>query len=163
MLSLIYARSRNHCIGSQGRLPWHLPEEFSHFEKTTQGRPVIMGRLTYEDQESALPGCLNIVVSRRSGYETAAGVELVHSLDEAVALAKTASENFFVIGGAALLSEALPSAGQVYETVVSADIPGDTFIARFDFSAWNTSLVSSHPADERHAFPFTVYRHRRPG
>ena len=67
MLSLIYARSENRCIGKDGRIPWRLPDEFKHFKTTTMGKPIIMGRKTYEDHDSALPGRLNIVVTRNAG------------------------------------------------------------------------------------------------
>jgi dihydrofolate reductase len=65
MISLIYARSLNHCIGNKGQIPWHLPDEFTHIENTTMGKLVIMGRKPYEDHASALPGCLNIVISKQ--------------------------------------------------------------------------------------------------
>ena len=102
MISLIYARSMDHCIGKNGRVPWHLPEEFAHFENTTMGKPVIMGRKTYEDHESVLRGRTNIVISTQAGYKAVAGVKLVRSFDEAVTLAQSESEHFFVILGSSV-------------------------------------------------------------
>ncbi|NBC10803.1 MAG: hypothetical protein GVY24_03590, partial [Planctomycetes bacterium] len=83
-LSLIYARSENHCIGKAGRIPWRLPDDFKHFKRTTMGKPIIMGRRTYEDHESALPGRLNVVITRQPDYRAAEGVVVVDSLDAAL-------------------------------------------------------------------------------
>ena len=87
-LSHIYARSENRVIGRDGGIPWRLPDDFAHFKRTTMGRPIIMGRRTYEDHESALPGRLNIVVSRDADYKAADGVVLAPSLEDAIARAK---------------------------------------------------------------------------
>lgn len=160
-LSLIYARSLNHCIGKQGRIPWHLPDEFGHFKKTTLGKPIIMGRKTYEDHESALPGRLNIVVSRTPDYPVVAGIELQGSLSAAIELGLQQSDEVFVIGGVSFFREALPHADRVYETVVQTVIDGDAVLPEFDFSDWNTTLLEEHSADERHEFAYNVYCHER--
>lgn len=162
MISLIYARSLNHCIGNRGRIPWHLPDDFAHFECTTQGKPIIMGRKTYEDHQSALPGRLNIVVSRQPGYATADGVVLEHSLDSAIELASAESGEIFVIGGVSFFTAALPDTQTVYETIVDTKIAGDTVLPDFDFDSWDTQLLQNHPVDEHHEFAFTIYRHHRP-
>ena len=161
-LSLIYARSLNHCIGKQGRIPWHLPDEFGHFKKATLGKPIIMGRKTYEDHESALPGRLNIVVSRTPNYAVVKGIELQTSLDAAIDLGFQHSDEVFVIGGVSFFCEALPKAQRVYETVVQTVIDGEAVLPEFNFSDWNTTLLEEHPADERHAFAYNVYCHERP-
>jgi len=162
MISLIYARSLNHCIGDKGRVPWSLPKEFSHFEDTTMGKAVIMGRKTYEDHKSVLPGRRNIVISTQPDYRPANGVELAHSQADAIELAEQESEEVFVIGGVSLFIAELPKADLVYETVVDVQIPGDTVLPEFDFSLWNTELLQAHPIDEKHKFAFKIYRHRRP-
>jgi len=161
-LALIYARSENHCIGKGGRIPWRLPDDFAHFKRTTMGCPIIMGRKTYEDHESALPGRLNIVVTRQVGYRTADGVAVVDSLEAAYDLARSDRETYFVIGGARFFELAFPQADTVYETVVHATIEdGDTFVPAFDFAGWRSTRLSEHAADERHAFPFTIFQHDR--
>ena len=160
-ISLIYARSLNHCIGDNGGIPWCLPDDYAHFEKTTVGKPIIMGRRTYEDHESVLPGCLNIVVSKQQGYQAAEGIELVQSLPDAIDLASENSDEIFVIGGVGLLSLALSEANTVYETIVDTTISGDTVLPNFDFSDWNTELLQNHPIDKQHEFAFKVYRHHR--
>lgn len=161
MISLIYARSLNNCIGNKGQIPWHLPDEFRHFEDTTMGKPVIMGRKTYEDNASALPGCLIIVISNQQAYQAADGVALVHSLPEAVELAHDHGEEVFVIGGVGLFIAALPGADTVYESVIDTVIQGDTVLPSFDFSHWQTRLLQHHPIDEQHKFAFKIYQHKR--
>ncbi len=159
MLALIYARSENHCIGKDGRIPWRLPDEFAHFKRTTMGRPIIMGRKTYEDHQSALPGRLNIVVTRDRGYQPAEGVEVAHTLESAIARAEQQHRDggpVFVIGGVGLFQRAFEQAGTVYETVVHASIDGDTYLPPFDFSGWTSNVIESHPADDRHAFAWTA-------
>lgn len=161
-LALIYARSENRCIGADGRLPWHLPDEFAHFKRTTMGRPIIMGRKTYEDHQSALPGRTNIVISRQPDYRPGPGIVLTHSLEQALEPYRQEPGEVFVIGGAGLLEQAFPGADRVYETVVHANIPGDTFLAPLDLSNWTERILAHHPPDDRHPYAFTVYQYERP-
>lgn len=161
MISFIYARSLDHCIGDKGRVPWHLPDEFAHFEQTTIGKPIIMGRKTYEDHQSALPGRLHIVLSSRQGYQVPEGVELVHSLQSAIDVASLNSEDIFVIGGVAVFAAFFAKSNIVYETVVEAEIGGDTVLPEFDFTGWNHQLLFEHPIDERHNYAFNVHRYSR--
>lgn len=160
-VSLIYARSLNHCIGKDGSIPWHLPDEFGHFKQTTLGKPIIMGRKTYEDHKSALPGRRNIVISRQADYKPVVGVETASSLDNALAMGHEHSEEVFVIGGVYFFVKALPLANCVYETVVQADIAGEATLPAFDFSAWDTTLIGEHDIDERHRYAYKIYCHRR--
>jgi dihydrofolate reductase len=160
-VSLIYARSLDHCIGKDGRIPWHLPDEFGHFKKTTLGKPIIMGRKTYEDHESALPGRRNIVISRQPDYKLVPGIELAASLDDAIALAHENSDEVFVIGGVYFFVEALPQANCVYETIIQANIDGEALLPEFDFSDWQTTLIGEHEVDERHAYAYKIYCHQR--
>ena len=160
-LALIYARSENYCIGRDGALPWKLPDEFAHFSATTDGAAVIMGRRTYEDHYCELPGRLNIVISRQPDFSLVAGVALVSSLPDAIALGKQQRHQVFVIGGTDVLRDALPLADTVYETVVHAQIQGDTFVDAFDFEGWSSELIEEHPADTHHLSSFSVFKHRR--
>lgn len=161
MLSMIYARSINHCIGKQGQIPWHLPNEFAHFKKTTLGCPIIMGRKTYEDHKSALPGRLNIVVTRQSGYLAADGIVLAGDLEQALEFARENNKEIFIIGGVEFFSKGFEVCDTVYETIVDAEINGDAFLPEFDFSDWQTELIATHSIDERHRFAFNVYKHQR--
>lgn len=161
MLGLIYARSLDHCIGNQGQIPWHLPDEFAHFQRTTMGKPIIMGRKTYEDHNCELPGRLNIVITSQADYPAAPGIELVTSLETAIELGRARDEELFVIGGAGLFAAAFPLADTVYETIVETTIAGDTVLPEFDFSGWNTSLLEHHGADSRHELAFKIFCHKR--
>ncbi|MEQ9453464.1 MAG: dihydrofolate reductase [Phycisphaeraceae bacterium] len=158
ILSLIYARSENHVIGRDGGLPWRLPEDFKHFKRTTLGHPIIMGRKTFEDHRSVLPGRTNIVLTRREDFSFP-GVEVRRSLEEALAPYRDTDEEVFVIGGAGLLAEAFPHADRVYETVVHAVVDGDVVLPAFDFSGWDRQVLMEHQADERHGHAFTVLKY----
>ncbi len=127
-LHLIYARARNGVIGRDGRMPWNLPEDLAHFKRTTLGRPVIMGRKTWESLPPAfrpLPGRRNIVVTRQGGWQ-APGAEVAHSLEQARALCEDA-ERAWIMGGADIYRQALPLAQQVVVTEIDADFAGDAF------------------------------------
>lgn len=157
-LSHIYARSENRFIGKDGRIPWRLPDDFAHFKRTTMGCPIIMGRKTYEDHESALPGRLNLVLTSNADYQVAAGVEVVTSLDAAIARAGQDHAQAFIIGGVGLFEQTFDRVQTVYETVVHTTVDGDAVLPEFDFSGWQRTVLVDHPADDRHAFAFTVQR-----
>ena len=127
-LHLIYARSRNHIIGKNGDLPWHLPEDLAHFKRTTLGQAVVMGRVTWEsipEKFRPLPGRRNVVVSRQADY-IATGATVVDSLHAALTLFP-ADEVVWLIGGAQLYAQALPLASQLVVTEIDADFEGDAF------------------------------------
>lgn len=157
-LAQIYARSENRVIGDAGRIPWRLPDDFKHFKQTTMGWPIIMGRKTYEDHESALPGRRNLVITSNTDYRAAEGIEVVHALDEALSLAGQTHDLAFIIGGVKLFEQTFDRVQTVYETVVHATIPGQAVLPAFDFSGWTEEVLQEHPADERHAYAFTVKR-----
>lgn len=125
MIELIAAQSRNGVIGAENRLLWRIPEDFAHFRRTTMGAPVIMGRRTWESIGRALPGRLNIVVSRRAPA-LPPGVLAARSLAEAVRLAAGAPR-VFVIGGGEIYRQALPIAGRIWLTRIDADFTGDAY------------------------------------
>ena len=160
LLSLIYARSENRCIGRAGGLPWRLPDDFRHFKRTTMGHPIVMGRRTFEDHNTALPGRINIVLTRQPDF-TFPGVTVRHTLDAALAPYRGTDAEVFIVGGADLYAQAFSRADRVYETVVHADIAGDTLLPAFDLCGFETVTLSEHPADDRHAYAFTILRHDR--
>lgn len=157
-IALIVAVAENEVIGKDMDLPWHLPDEFRHFKRTTRGHHVIMGRRTWESQNGRpLPKRVNVVVTSRSNYD-APGAELVSSLDEALELARAAGETeAFVIGGCRLYEEALPRADRLYLTRVHARPEGDTHFPGFDPANWRELERVEHGADERHAHAFTIF------
>ena len=146
--------ARNRVIGRDNQLPWKLPADLAYFKRVTMGHPIVMGRRTYESIGRALPGRLNIVVSRNPQFG-APGCTVVPSLAEAWRAAGDAEE-VCVIGGTSIFAEALPAADRIHLTEVEAEVPGDTWFPEFDRSEWSEREVERHPADERHAHPFRI-------
>ncbi len=157
--SLIVARSRNGIIGHANGLPWRLPADLAFFKKTTMGKPVVMGRKTFEAIGRVLPGRQNIVVTRTPGYAVP-GATVVDSLEAAFRETGDAPE-VFVIGGAQIYEAALPSADFIYLTEVEADIEGDTAFPPLDMRQWRASDLGSQPVDERHAYALRFLRLER--
>lgn len=151
--------ARNRVIGRDNALPWHLPADLAHFKRVTMGHPIVMGRRTFESIGKALPGRMNIVLSRDPSY-VAPGCSVVRSLDEAWKAAGDAGE-VSIIGGSSLFAEALPIADVIHLTEVEADVPGDTYFPPFDRGEWQETEVARHPADERHAYPMRILRLER--
>jgi dihydrofolate reductase len=162
-LSIIYARSQNHCIGHQGRVPWQLPAEYASFDAITHGHAIIMGRKSYEDHQCELPQRLNIVVSRRQNYAVAEGVILVSSLDAALATAHKHVRQAFIIGGVSLILASMQRATDVFETVVDAHVDGDTFLPSQDFSQFTQKVLLHKGVDADHPYSFTVNHYQRSG
>lgn len=166
ILSLIVAADENNAIGKGGAMPWHLPDELRYFRDTTAGKPVIMGRKTWESlppNRRPLPGRANIVVTRQSDYR-AEGAEIVSSIDAAVKRATLTSDEAFMIGGGELYTEGLKIADRLYFTRVHTEVDGaDTFFPAVHFPDWREVSRTEHPADERHACAFTqmVFEKRR--
>lgn len=160
-ISIIVAVAENGVIGRHGDLPWRLPDDLRRFKELTMGKPVIMGRRTWESLGRPLPGRRNIVVSRTPAF-AAAGAEVAHTLPDA--LQRAADEpDVFVIGGAQLYAEALTLAHRLYVTRVHATVEGDVFFPRWRPEDWTEIASTPHPADARHpyAFTFHVYKSRR--
>lgn len=160
-IAVIAAAGDNDVIGRDNDLPWHLPDEFAHFQRTTMGHHVIMGRRTWESRGKPLRGRTNVVVSSRADYE-AAGATVVASLDAALELARAAGDDeAFVIGGTRMYAEALPRADRLYLTRVHAEPAGDTYFPSFDAEQWREVERRRHEPDERHAHAFTVLTYAR--
>jgi len=153
LVSLIVAMAQNGVIGRGNSLPWRLPQDLKRFRAYTLGKPVLMGRKTYESIGSPLQGRDNLVLTRHRGW-CAQGVIAVHSLEEALVRAGRAEE-LVAIGGAEVYRLVLPVARRIYLTHVHADVPGDTFFPDFDPTQWADVEYTSHPADEQHAYPVT--------
>lgn len=152
-LSLIAACSDNRVIGRDNRLPWHLPADLGHFKRLTLGKPIVMGRRTWESLPGLLPHRTHIVVTRQPGYRVEGGF-VVHSLDEAIAFAGDAPE-VMIVGGAQLYQQALPMATRMYLTLVHATFEGDALFPAFDEADWIEVLRERHSADARHAHDYS--------
>lgn len=149
MLSLIVAASENNVIGRAGGMPWRLPADLKHFKRTTMGKPLIMGRRTFETIGRALPGRRNIVVTRRGGID-AEGIETASDLDAALARAGDGPE-IMLMGGGTLYRAALERADRIYLTRIHARIEGDTFFPELSERDWRTVSCEKRPADEKNA------------
>ncbi len=159
-LVLIVARARNGVIGRDGALPWQLSADLKRFKRMTVGKPVIMGRKTFESIGKPLPGRHNIVLSRDPAWR-AEGVSVVANLAEAVAAAgldpRARADGIMVIGGAQIYAEALPSATRIELTEVYAEPEGDTVLPAFDPARWREVARETHPpADRQPGFAFVT-------
>ena len=149
-LVLIAAIAENGVIGKDGGMPWHLPEDFAHFKKTTMGHPVIMGRVNFEDVLEGLgeplPGRTNIVLSR-SDPDLPDDVVIVESIPEAIEAAKsTGSDRAFVAGGAEIYAQMLPLVDRLILSELPDGHAGDTYFPKWDRSAWR--MVDTDERDE---------------
>lgn len=153
MISLIVAMAHDRVIGKNNAMPWHLPADLKHFRTITTGKPVIMGRKTFESIGKALPNRRNIVISRNPDY-IAHGCEVVTSLHEAIA--KVAHEHeICIIGGAQIFQESLPLADRLYLTFIDLTVDGDTFFPSWVQSEWRELSRESAPPDAQNAYPLT--------
>ncbi|WP_454763289.1 dihydrofolate reductase [Cupriavidus campinensis] len=159
LLTLIVARARNGTIGRDNTLPWRLPEDLQHFKRTTMGAPVIMGRKTWDSIGRPLPGRRNIVVSRNRELKLE-GAEVAASLEDAQRLC-VGVEQVFLIGGAQLYAEALPSADRLIVTEIDADVPGDAFFPEVDRGRWIEISRETHHS-EANGFDYAFVTYERP-
>lgn len=159
-LSLIAALDRDHAIGKDNALPWHLPDDLKRFKALTMGKPLLMGRHTAESLGRALPMRRNMVLTR-SGRVPFDGMEAVASLEEALAIAAAdAADELCVIGGAQVYALCLPLARRMHLTWVDAEVEAaDAYFPRFDPLRWSVVARQSHRSDARHAcgFEFVDY------
>lgn len=153
-ISLIVAAAENGVIGRDGGLPWHLPADLARFKSLTMGKPLVMGRRTFESIGRPLPGRRNIVVTRQADFE-APGCDVVGSIDEAIEAASDADE-IMVIGGGDLYRQVLPRADRVYLTRVHVECDGDVRFPELDPRQWSTAGKATHEADDTNDFGFTT-------
>ncbi len=155
-LSLIVAYASNRVIGRDNTLPWRLPADLAHFKRTTLGKPIIMGRKTWESLGRPLPGRLNIVISRNAGY-AAPGATVVASLDQARSACEAAdAQEAFVIGGEAIFAMALPVADAIVATEIHADVQGDTWFPELP-AGWHETRRDPQPEENGYPYDFVTY------
>jgi dihydrofolate reductase len=157
-LTAVVAASDNDVIGSGNALPWHLPADLAHFKRITMGKPVLMGRRTWEAIGKPLPGRLNLVLSRRAGQWP--GVERVASLGEARVRAATAGE-LMIIGGAEVFSLAMAQLDVIQLTRVHCTINGDTFMPALQPELWREVSREYRAADEKNVYAMSFIELRR--
>lgn len=144
---------RHRVIGVENRLPWHLPADMKHFRALTLGKPVLMGRKTFDSIGKPLPGRTNIVVTQDRHYQPA-GVRVAHSIEDALTLAGD-SEEIMVIGGASFYKQLLPLAHRVYLTEVHADFQGDAFFPAWNPAVWREIQRDDHRADDANPYAYS--------
>ena len=158
-LAFVVAMARNRAIGFQNGMPWHLPDELKYFKRVTMGKPVVMGRNTFESIGRPLPGRPNIVITRNAAY-TAAGVTVVTSLQAALAVAQklltAEQQEVMVIGGAQIFAEAMPIVDRLYLTEVDAEPQADVFFPVFNRNEWQETFREVHAANDKNPFAYSV-------
>jgi dihydrofolate reductase len=155
MLSAIVAMASNRCIGRDNALPWRLPADLQRFKRLTLGHTLLMGRKTYESIGRPLPGRTMLVVTRQHGWAPE-GIEVAHSLEEALARAR--GDEVFLAGGAQLYEQAMDRVRRLYLTRIDREYEGDTFFPDVDLSTWRLTFEESHPAtDTTPPFAFLTY------
>ncbi|MCI0398863.1 MAG: type 3 dihydrofolate reductase [Chloroflexi bacterium] len=162
-LALIAAMDVNRVIGRDNQIPWRLPADSKRFKALTMGKPLILGRKTYESIGRPLPGRTNIVVTRDREYQ-AEGCLVVHSVDEALATAAAYSgaDGEVMVGGGAVLYEALLArADRLYLTFIDAVFEGDTCFPAFDAGQWQEVAREAHPPDEKNPYTYTFVTYER--
>lgn len=158
MISLIAAMTRaDHVIGYQGSMPWHLPADLAWFKQRTLGKPIIMGRKTWQSLGRALPNRRNIVVSN-SYTDSMPNVDVVPTPEAAINLVANSPE-IMIIGGAQLYAHFLPQAQRLYLTFIEAQLIGDTFFPNFNAHDWQLIEEKSYLADQQNPYnySFTIY------
>lgn len=148
-LSILVAMARNRVIGRNNQLPWHLPADLKHFKFLTMGKPIVMGRKTYESIGRPLPGRTNIIITHQTNYQ-APGAIVVNSVAEALQVCKdanTINNESFMIGGEKLFQQTLEICQRMYITEIQKDFEGDTFFPEFDPDDWKETQRDKHIAE----------------
>ncbi|MCP8688930.1 dihydrofolate reductase [Marinobacterium sedimentorum] len=159
-LAIIVARARNGVIGVENKLPWYLPADLKYFKQVTFGKPVIMGRLTFESIGRPLPGRANIVVTRNGEWRHP-GVQVARSLEQAIELAQAHCEiggldEAMVIGGAQIYAQALPRTQRIYLTEVQADIEGDARFPALEAADWAQIERAEFKAEGPNPYDYSI-------
>ncbi len=163
ILSFIVAVSDNNAIGKHNKLPWHLPEDLKFFKRTTMGKPVIMGRKTFESLGKHLPGRLNIILSARKDMVLPEGVLLYDNINSAIERMQQENVNEgFIIGGGQIFEATMPLADRMYITRVHTIIEGaDAFFPAIDHTHWKLTGKEIHHVDDHHKYSFAFEQYDR--
>lgn len=159
-ISLIWAMSSNGIIGRENGLPWRLPKDMRFFMDATMGKPVIMGRKTFETMKAPLPGRTNIVMTRDPAYQVE-GAAVVENFAQALRVANERCKaddchEIMIIGGAQIYRLGLAVATRLYVTRVDAEVEGDTTFPEIDWRQWHEERCEHFEADEKNAYPFSI-------
>ena len=160
-ISAIVAMDSQNGIGINNQLPWHLPNDLKFFKSVTIGKPIIMGRKTFESLGRPLPGRLNVVISSQQ-LALPEGVIVLPSIDAALAyVAAQQHEEVFIIGGGQIFEATMPILDTLYITEVHTTVAADIFFPIIDAADWNLDWQEAHTIDEKHAFAYTFKKYLR--
>ena len=159
MISMIVAMGRHREIGKNNKMLWHLPDDFKHFKAVTMGKPILMGRKTFESIGRPLPGRDNIVITRNKTF-AADGITLVHSVESALEAAKKYDE-VMIVGGDSFYQQMLPSSDRLYITEVHHDFEADAFFPEIDLTQWREVSRVAHKADAKHLYDYSFVSYER--
>ncbi|MFK7997279.1 MAG: dihydrofolate reductase [Granulosicoccus sp.] len=162
-IAMMMAMDKNRLIGKAGGMPWHVPGEMAYFKRVTMGKPVIMGRKTFESMGKPLPGRTNIVVTRSSDW-AAENVVVAHDLDSALEIARqvclsasTPADEMMVIGGAGLCRDAMAITKRLYLTVIDHAFEGDTWLDSFEWDDWQIVSEDVQDVQNTGGYPVTYW------
>jgi dihydrofolate reductase len=163
IISLIVAAAKDNAIGRGNALPWNLPKDLKFFKTTTLGKPIVMGRKTFEALGKPLPGRLNIVISGNSDLNVPEGVLVYTDINTAISrLEQEQTEECFIIGGGKIFEQTMPLIDRMYITRIDATIPdADTFFPEIDHTHWKLVWDEKHTKDEKHEFDFAFQQFDR--
>lgn len=157
MISLIVAHDMNRVIGKDNKMPWHIPNELAYFKEKTMGKAIVMGRNTFESIGRPLPGRLNIVITRNTSYNPE-GVTIVHSIEEAIEIARKHHEEVMIIGGEQIFKEVLPYSDLIYVTLIQNEFEGDTFFPPYE-DGWDVASTSETiTTDSGLQYQYMIYK-----
>ena len=159
IISIIAAMGKNRVIGKNNSLPWKLPADMKHFQDLTTGKPVIMGRKTFESLGKPLPNRMNIIITRDQNYK-AEGCIVAHSLDDALKAAENQKE-VMIIGGSQIYKEFLPRADKMYLTLIEADFEGDAYFPGYKIEDWEEIDYKEHERDAKNQHNYTFLTLKR--
>lgn len=151
MISLIVAMDQNRVIGKDNQLPWHLPADLQYFKKVTMGKPIVMGRKTFESIGRVLPGRENVIVTRNHAY-TNADCTILHSINEVKQFADDRDQEVFIIGGAEIFREILPVTHRIYITKIFESFDGDTYFPIIHEQEWRQVSSKKGIVDEKNKY-----------
>ena len=155
MISMIVAATQNNVIGREGSMPWRLKGDMKHFVDTTRGKPVVMGRKTYDSIGKPLKGRRTIILTRDQTL-TVPGCEVIHTLADIQTIAASVPE-LIIAGGAEIYRMCLPLADRIYLTRIACELDGDAFFPELEQTQWQTRQISARAADENNDQRFNIY------
>lgn len=160
MITLVVAKNEKNVIGDDNQLIWHLPSDLKHFKEITTGHPILMGRKTFDSIGKPLPNRLNIVITRNRTWQ-ADGVEVAHSLEEAVETGLKAAPNIFIIGGGKIFEESMEIADAIELTEIYNQLDGDALFPEINTEIWEEVSRQDYKKDEKNQFDYSFIRYEK--